>query len=78
MDGSVYVGEFCNGLAHGVGTLRFANHSEYCGSFFKAKFCGLGRFVLPNRDIIYGEFFDGKVEGRGNKSVKCLKNILLK
>lgn len=64
-DGTVYAGEFQNGMNHGHGVLTFRDKSVYSGEFDDGKYHGYGVFVKGDGTKYEGEFNNGKVEGHG-------------
>ncbi len=62
--GDTYVGEFKDGLAHGLGAYTFQNGDKYVGEF-KADFLyGLGTYFSAT-DTYVGEWRGGKFHGQG-------------
>uniref|UniRef100_A0A6I8QM80 MORN repeat-containing protein 4 n=1 Tax=Xenopus tropicalis TaxID=8364 RepID=A0A6I8QM80_XENTR len=64
-DGSIYVGQFENGLFSGCGVLTFPDGSRYEGEFVQGKFQGTGVFTRYDNMKFEGEFKGGRVEGYG-------------
>ncbi|XP_029466007.1 MORN repeat-containing protein 4 isoform X2 [Rhinatrema bivittatum] len=64
-DGSIYVGQFENGLFSGCGVLTFPDGSRYEGEFVQGKFQGAGVFTRYDNMKFEGEFKSGRVEGYG-------------
>ena len=66
-DGSVYVGEFKNGLYNGKGTyLNYSdNKSLYIGEFIDEIENGKGTKIFNNNEIYIGELREGKMHGFG-------------
>lgn len=64
-DGSVYNGEFKNGLFNGEGTLTTAGGDRYEGEFREGKFNGHGEMDFADHRQYIGEFKDGLYDGKG-------------
>ena len=64
-DGSVYKGEFRNGLFNGKGTLRSRNGSIYEGEFQDGLYNGKGKITFPDGSVFEGEFKDAIEHGNG-------------
>jgi len=64
-DGSVYNGEFKDGLFNGQGTLTYANGDRYEGQFRDGKFNGHGQLDFAHHRQYVGEFKDGLYDGQG-------------
>ena len=47
-DGTIYSGEFKDGLCDGLGVMVFADGSKYEGQFFQGKYHNLGIFTRCN------------------------------
>ncbi len=63
--GSVFEGEFSNGLPNGRGTLAFASGDKYMGDWKDGKFNGQGTYNHANGDKYVGEFKDDNKHGQG-------------
>lgn len=63
--GSLYVGDFVNGLYEGQGKYTYSDGEEYVGAFLDGKFHGQGVYSYVNGDKYVGEFKLGKKSGRG-------------
>ena len=63
-NGSVYEGEFKDGVMSGRGELRDRD-TVYEGEFRDGTFHGKGRFEIPKREIYQGEFRQGYYWGQG-------------
>lgn len=57
-DGSIYEGEFVNGVFDGNGTYRFSDGTTYTGQFKKGKMHGAGTMTHPNGSTEKGTFKD--------------------
>ena len=64
-DGTVYSGEFRNGLCDGLGVMHFSDGSKYEGQFSQGKYHNFGVFTRSDHMKYEGEFKDGRVIGRG-------------
>eukprot|EP00051_Salpingoeca_urceolata_P021634 m.341572 g.341572 ORF g.341572 m.341572 type:complete len:155 (+) comp19835_c2_seq1:390-854(+) len=64
-DGTVFAGQFANGMNTGNGSLTFPDKSKYEGQFADGKFSGFGVFSNASGMKYEGEFKDGKMEGCG-------------
>lgn len=64
-DGSTYIGDFLNGRAHGIGTIKFANGNLYEGTLKNGTLNGRGVLTWVNGDHYEGDFVDGKRTGKG-------------
>jgi len=66
MDGSVYSGDFMNGLAFGEGMLVDASgNTVYYGGFINGLFDGEGVYYSPDGWIYQGSFRNGIFDGEG-------------
>ena len=64
-NGSMYTGQFVDGLCHGRGRYAFANGDVYEGEFAHDLRHGWGRFAFGDRDEVYeGEFVRQQRHGR--------------
>ena len=64
-DGSVYEGEFLDGLFAGNGNLKWSNGDSYSGNFKSGLFHGQGVLALVTGDRYEGEFEAGLFHGAG-------------
>ncbi len=64
-DGSVYQGEFKDGLFHGRGILRWENGAVYEGEFRNGLAHGHGRLTGAEGSVLEGEFRNGLAHGLG-------------
>lgn len=64
-NGSVYEGDFKQGVMHGIGTLTDAAGAVYTGAFSDDRQNGRGRIEYKNGDWFEGNFESGKRQGRG-------------
>ena len=65
-DGSVYEGEFANGLPSGNNeTLLFADGRRYQGTFIEGQMQGYGTLEWPNGDVYVGTFNANAITGSG-------------
>ena len=64
-DGSVYVGEFENGIKNGYGVYYFSNGDVYEGNFKDDKRNGYGVYYFSNGDEYEGNFENGQITGEG-------------
>ena len=60
-DGTKYMGQWMNGLCHGLGIMVFSDGSKYEGNFIGGKYNNLGVFTRCDQMKYEGEFKDGKV-----------------
>ena len=60
-DQSKYIGEFQNGMMHGMGEKRFANGNVHNGMWEEDKAHGDGILTTPNQ-IIEGVWINGKID----------------
>lgn len=65
MTGDVYVGEFQNGLKHGVGKMLYSDGDEYEGSYIGGKYDGGGVYRTKSGKIYKGQFSQGEKSGHG-------------
>ncbi len=66
-DGSIYVGEFVNGIMEGFGKLTDKYGNVYTGYFKSNKYNGIGKFERTDGTIYIGEFKDGRRHGLGTQ-----------
>ena len=66
-DGSIYVGEFKDGVANGKGTIKYPNGIIYEGEMANGKPHGLGTITYTGGAKQVGEFKDGLANGKGTK-----------
>ena len=66
-----YVGQFLNGIPHGVGTLTFVNGTLYNGEFKGGMMSGQGKLAIAsektevsNNECYIGQFDENKYDGR--------------
>ena len=64
-DGSVYEGQWMNGMKDGQGTLVSAHGSRYDGSFVEDQYEGKGTIVFANGDKYEGDWVRSKKQGSG-------------
>lgn len=64
-DGSRYVGQFLNYMAHGEGEVRYANGQRYEGQFLNDKRHGHGTFTWPDGSRYEGQWANDKRNGVG-------------
>lgn len=64
-DGSVYEGEFENGLFNGKGILVRKNGNKFDGRFQDGQMHGQGNFSMANGDTYVGSFVNGAMDGEG-------------
>jgi len=64
-DGTLYAGEFNNGMNHGYGVLTFNDKSCYAGQLEDGKYHGYGVFEKADKMKYEGEFMMGKADGSG-------------
>lgn len=64
-DGSVYEGNFVNGVASGYGKLQYADGTVYVGEFQMNNPNGKGKLTYVNGTVCEGEFKDGSLHGKG-------------
>ena len=62
-DGSVYEGEFRNGLFNGKGELRWRNGTVYKGEFHNGLYNGAGKIIYFDGSVFEGKFRDGVEHG---------------
>lgn len=72
-DGSVYSGDFENGLFHGQGKLSWPDGRHYEGEFRQGRISGRGRLVYGDGCIYEGEFLEGDLNGNGRYA--CEDNV---
>ena len=65
MDGTIYEGNFINGLFSGIGTLTFPDGTLYEGQFQRGKYSGYGVYTRIDEMKFEGRFKNGKVSGPG-------------
>ena len=63
--GSVYQGEWRQGLKHGKGRMSHSNGDMYEGEWWEGAMCGRGRYVHSNGTVFEGVFKDNKKCGPG-------------
>ncbi len=63
--GDKYVGEFKNGLLHGLGGLYFSNGDRYIGNWVKQHREGGGRFTFADGSEYIGNFLADQFQGKG-------------
>lgn len=77
IDGSVYKGEFTNGLPHGKGSYNWSDGSSYFGEFKEGKLNGKGTFKRLDGTELNGYFLKGEFLetdfSREDKGQKVLK-----
>lgn len=64
LDGSVYEGDYVDGLPHGSGVYMFQDGTKYTGEFSNGEIHGNGRCEYVHGDIYEGKFMDGDRSGR--------------
>jgi len=65
-DGSVYAGEFKDGLPHGQGEWKAPEGAEsFLGEWKRGKKHGFGLMKFSNGDMYEGDWVDGKFQDRG-------------
>ncbi|MCK7598169.1 caspase family protein [Microbulbifer sp. CAU 1566] len=64
-DGSVYRGEFQDGLFHGEGELQWPDGRHYLGGFEHGMLGGHGKFTYADGCVYEGEFANGDFHGNG-------------
>ena len=62
-DGSKYVGQFKDYMAHGQGTCAYSNGSKYKGGWRRSKRDGKGTLTHPDGSKYEGEWRDDKRDG---------------
>lgn len=67
-DGSIYQGEFKNGIVHGKGVLKFKNGSIYEGEFEDGFMHGKGKKTYPDGFYYEGDFHKDFMHGSGKLS----------
>jgi len=77
-NGSTFIGNFLNGLPHGLGYLVFKNGSEFYGQFQRGKFHGFGMFRYKSGDKIEGYFDQGTPPRSGKQYFHYAENRLVK
>lgn len=65
INGSVYEGDFANGLKEGNGMLTFPDGSRYWGEFSMDLFNGQGEFIWNDGNYYKGSFKKGAIHGSG-------------
>jgi hypothetical protein len=65
VSGSVYKGDFQNGVRDGYGIETYYNGSKYEGSWYKDKKHGIGEFISANEEIHKGRYANNKRNGMG-------------
>lgn len=68
-NGSVFEGEFLNGLPHGEGITVYDNGDRYVGEWFRHKPNGKGKMTYASGDILEGTWINGQFT-RGKKLLK--------
>ncbi len=66
--GEKYFGEWLNGLKHGDGVLKFAEHKlgfSYEGGWKEGKFSGNGTFIWKDGEKYVGDYLNDLKHGRG-------------
>ncbi len=66
--GSLYVGEFKDGLFHGKGTSTTQSGTKYIGEFKGGRFDGQGTLTFDNGADYTGDFRDGVFHGQGTST----------
>ncbi|CAM9999565.1 unnamed protein product, partial [Chrysoparadoxa australica] len=64
LDGTVYDGEWADGVFSGEGTLTWANRCSYKGSFVKGKRSGYGQCTFPGGETYKGDWLDDEMHGK--------------
>ena len=64
-DGTLYVGEFKDGLPNGQGTFTYASGTQYVGEWMDGKNNGQGTKTFADGSQYVGEWMDGKRNGQG-------------
>lgn len=64
-NGSVYTGQWKNGIMHGNGTMRWNDGSWYAGQWKNGKRTGYGTYRWPNGDRYVGGWKENTMFGRG-------------
>ena len=64
-NGSIYIGQWKNGLKEGYGVLAWPDGSRYEGSFLNDKANGVGKLTHAEGDIYEGHWSDDKANGQG-------------
>ena len=64
-DGSVYEGEWSEGLFHGEGVYDWRDGSSYEGNYQCGRKHGFGKYVYTSGMIYQGEWVEGCRHGRG-------------
>ena len=70
VNGSVYKGEFKNGLRDGNGVYQSELREKYEGSYREGKKHGYGVFIWPSGNVYKGDFVNDLREGYGEMSWK--------
>lgn len=63
--GERYIGEWCNGVMEGQGTMLYAGGARYIGSFAGGKRNGQGTYYYVDGKRYEGEWLDGMMHGVG-------------
>ena len=63
--GNKYVGEWKDGLAHGLATMTYASGSKYIGEWKDGFFYGEGTYIYASGDKYVGEWKVDKKDGEG-------------
>jgi len=66
-DGSIYVGEFVNGIIEGFGKLTDKHGNVYTGYFKNNRYDGIGKFERTDGTKYIGEFKEGRRHGLGTQ-----------
>lgn len=64
-DGTIYEGDYENGLMHGKGLLIYNDTSMYDGDFVRGQMTGKGIFVWPEGKRYEGDWVNNKMQGTG-------------
>jgi hypothetical protein len=64
-DGTIYVGEWSNGLQHGFGTCAFPSGHAYIGEWRHGVIDGSGTMLYADGDLFDGRWRNGACEGEG-------------
>ncbi|CAI9089222.1 OLC1v1023755C1 [Oldenlandia corymbosa var. corymbosa] len=73
-DCSCYIGEFKNGVKHGIGVYHFRNEDWYAGEYLGDKIHGFGVYHFANGHCYEGSWHEGMVTknvGNGMVAIKA-------
>jgi len=76
--GTIYVGDFFNGMMHGIGTYTWPDETKFIGEFTHNTITGKGKYIWPDGSSYKGSVLNGLCHGYGvmhgvNNGIPCYR-----